>query len=142
VLSLCAIKFQFFLLVPLLIFGDFGPRKGKWHTAAGFLLGLTALVAVSFLAAGRDWPGKYVATILSPVVSPSEKIMPNLHGFAANFPSLPLLEAFLSVLVIGMAWWVVRRGSLESDVAAVLLGGLLLSGRLRHSDPSAVGIRP
>jgi hypothetical protein len=130
VLSLCAIKFQFFLLGPLLIFAKLGLRR-KWRTVASLLLGLTALLALSFLAAGRAWPGKYLATILSPAVSPSGEIMPNLHGFAANFPTLPFLEIFLSVLVIGMVWFVVRRRkSFEVAMAATLAGGLLLS---RHS---------
>ena len=130
VLSLCAIKFHLFLLVPLLMFGEQGLRKGRWRTAAGLLLGLTALLAVSFLVAGRDWPGKYVPVILSPDVSLGVKIMPNLHGLAANFPGLPFLEVFLSLLVIGMVWWVVRRGSFETGLGAVLVGGLLLS---RHA---------
>jgi hypothetical protein len=130
VLSLCAIKFHLFLLVPLLTFGEQRLRKGVWRTAAGLMLGLTALLTGSFLVAGRDWPQKYVSMILNPEVSLGVKIMPNLHGLAANFPGLPFLEVFLSLLVIGMVWWVVRRRSFETGVAAVLVGGLLLS---RHS---------
>jgi len=130
VLSLCAIKFHLFLLVPLLMFGEQGLRKGTRRTAAGISLGLTALLAVSFAAAGRDWPGKYVSTILNPAVSQGVETMPNLHGLAANFPRLPFLEVFLSLLVIAMVWRVVRRSSFEVGLAAVLVGGLLLS---RHS---------
>ena len=120
--SLCLIKFNLILLCPLLIIG-----KAKWRLAAGFMAGSTSLLAISFLVAGWDWPGEYLAEVFDPLVSPGLASMPNIHGLMFNFQQPRALEYLLSFTVIGLVWWVVRNRSFGVAAAVTLMGSLLLS---------------
>ena len=121
-LSLCLIKFNLFLLVPLLIIG-----KRKWRLASGFLAGTICLTALSFLVAGWGWPRQYTAIILDPLGSPGLRSMPNLRGLMISFSDTRVLEYLLSAAVIGTVWWVIRRRTFGVAAAATLLGSVLLS---------------
>jgi hypothetical protein len=125
ILSLCAIKFNLFLLLPLLFLG-----KREWRLAAGFSVGTIVLVAVSFIAAGPGWVRSYVALILDPAVDPNSPLMPNLHSLAAHFPGREFVEFFLSLTVIVLVWCIVRRARFDVALAATLLGSILLT---RHA---------
>ena len=54
VLAMCGIKFHLLLLVPLWIVG-----RRLWAYGMGAITGALALIAVSFAAAGADWPWRY-----------------------------------------------------------------------------------
>ena len=123
VLSLCLIKFHLFLLLPLLFLG-----KREWRLATGFSIGAAALLLISFVA-GWDWPRAYIALNLHAIGDDSQ-LMPTVHGLVAHLPALNVVESVLSVAVIGLVWRVVRRADFEVALAAVLLGGLLLT---RHA---------
>jgi hypothetical protein len=120
--SLCLIKFHLFLLVPLLILG-----KRKWRLAAGLVTGTACLMAISFLAAGFEWPRQYIAVILDPLGSPGLAAMPNLHGLMFNFNGLGAPEYLFSFAVLGMVWWVIRHRPFGVAAAATLVGSVLLS---------------
>ncbi len=120
--SLCLIKFNLFLLCPLLILG-----KRKWRLAAGFCTGALCLMAISFLVAGLDWPRQYAAVIFDPLESPGLRSMPNLRGLTINLGGSRVLEYLTSLAVVGMVWWVIRRRTFSIAAAATLLGSVLLS---------------
>jgi Glycosyltransferase family 87 len=128
ILSLCLIKFNLVLLLPLLFLG-----KREWRLASGFSIGTAFLLAVSFL--GRwDWPQAYAALILDPAVSPSSYLMPNLHSLAANIPGRELVEFLLSLTVIAAVWCIVRRARFDVALAATLLGSILLTRHVYVQD--------
>ena len=120
--SLCLIKFNLFLLFPLLVIG-----KRKWRLAGGFLVGVGCLMGISFLVAGWDWPRPYVSLIFDPSESPGLGVMPNLRGLVVNFHGGRELEYVFSLAVICMVWWVVRHRPFGVAAAATLLGSVLLS---------------
>src|SRR5258706_2639954 len=81
ILSLCAIKFNLVVLLPLLFLG-----QRAWRLAAGFSIGSILLLAVSFIAAGPGWLQSYIALILDPGVDPNSPLMPNLHNLVGRIP--------------------------------------------------------
>ncbi len=127
--SLCLIKFNLFLLFPLLIVG-----KRKWRLAAGACTGAACLIAISFLVAGWQWPRQYAAVILDPQGSPDLAGMPNLHGLMFNLHGLGVPEYLVSLGVIGIVWWVIRHRPFGVAAAATLLGSLLLSQHVYLQD--------
>ena len=119
VLSLCAAKFHIFVFLPLLLW--------RHKMLRGFLMGAGILLAVSFAAGGWDWPRQYAAVILAQPVSPHAAIMPNLHGLFEPWPHGGMWEIAASLLVGAAVLAVVRRADFAAGLAAVLVGGLLVS---------------
>lgn len=124
ILSLCAIKFNLFLLLPVLFLG-----KREWRLAAGFSIGTISLLAISFITA-PGWPRPYIALVLDPAVDPNSPLMPNLHNLVANIPGKEFAEFFLSLTVVALVWCIVRRARFDVALAATLLGSILLT---RHA---------
>lgn len=124
ILSLCSIKFNLVLLLPLLFLG-----KREWRLASGFFLGALLLFTVSFAGVG-NWLPSYISLILDPAVSPNPFLMPNLHSLVANMPGKEFVEVFLSLTVIAIVWRIVRRAHFDVALAATLMGSLLLT---RHA---------
>ncbi len=122
IFSLCAIKFNLFVLLPVLFLG-----KREWRLAAGFSIGTILLLAVSFIAAGPGWVQSYVALILDPAVDPNSPLMPNLHSLVAHIPGREFVEFFLSLAVIVLVWCIARRARFDVALAATLLGSILLT---------------
>lgn len=121
-LSLCAIKFHLFLLLPALLLAQ---RKGR--ILAGLAGGVAAWIALSFVAGGLDWPLRYTRVVFAQSVSPRFESMPNLHGLLAG---APIAEWTLSVAVLLLSCVTFRRASFQDGFAICLLGGLLIS---RHA---------
>lgn len=124
ILSLCAIKFNLFVLLPVLFLG-----KREWRLAAGFFTGTIVLLTVSFIA-GAGWLRSYITLILDPAVDPDSPLMPNLHNMVAHIPGREFVEFFLSLTVIAMVWRIARRARFDVALAATLLGSILLT---RHA---------
>jgi hypothetical protein len=124
ILSLCIIKFNLFLLLPLLFLG-----KRQWRLAAGFFIGTILLLTVSVIA-GPGWLRSYIALILDPAVDPNSLLMPNLHSMVAHIPGQEIVEFFISLTVVAIVWWIVRRACFDVALAATLLGSILLT---RHA---------
>ena len=120
VLSLCLIKYNLFLTLPLLICG-----KRLWKLGGGVLAGGAALLALSFAAGGWSWPSKYLAELRLPVTTPSYAGMPNLHGLFGRQGIL--VEIAAACLTLAVVWLVVRGGDVARGFAAMLAGGLLVS---------------
>jgi hypothetical protein len=121
VLSLCAIKFHLFLLLPLLIIG-----QKRWRLLEGLAAGGAALIAVSFVAAGVGWPLHYLQ-MMRLTIDPQPQIMPNFHGLLLGVPYGWLVELLLSLATAVAVWLISRRSDFEYALAAVLVGGLLIS---------------
>ncbi len=121
-LSLCAIKFHLFVLLPLLFL-----RQRLSRMAAGFAAGGAAMLALACAVEGWSWPIAYFRVLTDGRVHPGADSMPNLHGLVAEIPFGTYLEAGAVVAVGAAAWTVSRNLSFPSAFALTLLGGLLLS---------------
>lgn len=128
VLSLCVAKFQLFLLAPLLLL-----RWRMWRTMLGVLAGLAGLVALSFLISGWNWPLQYWRAISSPVMDPNPSMMPNIAGLASLAAHGRLLEIACATLAAATVVWIVYHATPEIGLAAVIIGGLLVS---HHAYPA------
>jgi len=128
ILSLCLIKFNLILLLPVLFLG-----KREWRLASGFFMGAFFLLIVSF-AGGGNWLSSYISIILDPAVSPGSFLMPNLHTMVANIPGRELVEFFLSLTVVAVAWYIARRARFDVALAATLLGSILLTRHVYVQD--------
>ena len=121
IVSLCAIKFHLFLLLPLLMVG-----QKRWRMLGGFAAGGAALTAVSFVAAGAGWPLQYLQ-MLRLTIDPQPQIMPNFHGLLLGIPYGWLIELLLGLATAVAVWLISRRSDFEYGLAAALVGGLLIS---------------
>ena len=122
VFSLCLIKYNLFLPVPLLIAG-----KRLWRFAGGAAAGGVALLAVSFASGGLTWPAQYVGMLRDARTTPSHVSMPNLNGLFSGLPKSVLLDAASALLLLAAAWAVIRGAEMTHAVAATLLCGVLVS---------------
>jgi hypothetical protein len=122
VFSLCLIKYNLFLSIPLLIAG-----KRLWRFGAGIVAGGAALLAISFAAGGWSWPVQYAAILRLPTTTPITNSLPNLHGLFANWPHSMLWELAADCVVMMAAWLVIRAKGITLAVSAMLLSGLLMS---------------
>jgi hypothetical protein len=122
VFSLCLIKYNLFLSIPLLIFG-----KRLWRFGGGVVSGGAALLAMSFAVGGWSWPWRYTAMLRLPATTPSYDGMPNLHGLLSGLPHSVFLEPVVTCVVIVAAWLVIRRGDITTSISATLVTGLLVS---------------
>ena len=122
VISLCASKFQLFLLLPLWILG-----RRLWRFGAGFCLGAAGLLGLSFLAAGPDWPRSYYALLGREKINIGMSQMPNLHALFRGMPHAFLFETLLSTSVAVAVVVIARKKSIECGLAAAVAGSLLVS---------------
>jgi len=121
IMSVLAVKFHLFLLLPLLFLG-----QRRWRMAAGFSLGAAVIASVSFLVGGPDWPVRLVRLILSQSTS-REHLMPNLRGLIAPFSGALLPELLMAAGVAVLTWRIVCHSDFEYGLSAVLLASLLVS---------------
>ena len=120
VLSLCAIKFHLFLLVPLLMVG-----QKRWRMLGGVAAGGALLAAISLAAAGS--PRQYIELLTRGTIAPEAQIMPNFHGLLLGVPNGWIFELLLGIATAGTVWLISRRADFEYGLAAALVGGLLIS---------------
>jgi Glycosyltransferase family 87 len=123
ILSLCAIKFHLFLLVPIVPL-----LHRRWRILAGGATGGALLLLASTIVQGPGWFRAYLDVLRNPILSPGSDIMPNLHGaFATLGPSKPLELAACAVVALMVAYLAWRETDFEIAFAYALLGGLLVS---------------
>ena len=122
VLSLCAIKFHLFLLLPVLILA-----RREWRLAQGLMSGGAVLAMVSFAVAGWTWPMQFVESALNPAFSPKTDQMANLHGVMAQAPGGAVWESMIAATVIVAVWIVSRKMSFDYAFSVMLAGGFLCS---------------
>jgi hypothetical protein len=122
IFSLCLIKYNLFLPIPLLII-----QKRAWRFAYGVVAGGLVLLAISFLGGGWSWPVQYLAILRLPTTTPHYGGLPNLHGLYSNQPHSLLIESATACLVALAAWLGMNGKDMGFAIAAALLSGLLLS---------------
>jgi len=117
VLSLLALKFQLFLLLPaaFLLLGEFAVLRGA-------ALGGSGLVLASFAAGGWNWQAAYLRLLRNPLVSRSIDVMPNLHGLLAGHPAM---ETVLALMVAALTIYAARRRP-EDAIPVTLIGSFLV----------------
>jgi hypothetical protein len=129
VFTVCATKFQLFLLVPFWIVS-----QRLWQFGRGFVTGAACLVAVSFLAGGLRWPLEFLALLADPATNPTASLMPNVHGVFAEMPYGLTLEIASAVGISAVALWSFRRMSFEYGLAMTTAAGILMSHHAFVSD--------
>ena len=122
-LSFCAIKVHLFALVPVILM-----IHKRWRVIGGGIAGGSALLALSFLSDGLDWPRRYLALLSNPELHPGPEHMPTLRGLvyglmgADSSWAIAVLSLAVVCLVMAAAW----RKNLELGIAFALIGGLLI----------------
>jgi hypothetical protein len=124
VLAGCAIKFHLFILVPVVVI-----VHRRWQILAGGATGGLAILVLSFLADGFNWPLRYLGALSNPELHPGSANMPNLHGLLANINVESLgVELALAGLVLSLiALTSTRSDDYETCFAIALAGSLLIS---------------
>ncbi len=147
--SMCAIKPHLFVFLPVVLIAH-----RKWRALAGGVAGGCVLLALSFLAQGRNWISEYMALLRGPEIHPGPDHMPNFQALRVLFePDLPeswllptaLVAAVLAVIAIwGARHWALAMAialpasllvSYHAYVQDTLLLLLTLALFLRHSAP-------
>ena len=124
VLTLCAIKFHLFLLLPLVPL-----IHRRWRILAGGAAGGAILVGLSFLEQGPRWISDYLQVLRDPNLSLGAGVMPTLHGAlqplgSSSFGIELAVCASVALVVAYLAW---REPDFEVAAGWALLGGLLVS---------------
>lgn len=123
VLSLCAIKFHLFLLVPLLLL-----MQKRWRILAGATSGVSVMFALGTIIAGTGSIRQYMNTLRDPWINFSTDMMPNLHGLVSSLHAGEKLEIGLtSALVLTFLWISHKSENYELLLALSLLCSLLVS---------------
>lgn len=123
VLSLLAIKFHLFLLVPLLLV-----MKRRWALLAGGAAGTAGLTFLGVAVCGVRALPEYMNVLLDPWINFTATAMPNLHGLAAVLPRGRVVEwTLVCVVMLLFVWMVTRTASYDILLAASLVCGQLLS---------------
>lgn len=123
ILSLCAIKFHLFLLVPMALI-----IRHRWRALGGGVTGVAALTGLSFVAGGLSWPAAYWATLRNPEISSGMICMPNVRTLVYPLVGDNVLTAIILagvVLALGVLA-MVKAPDDEFALACALVGGLLL----------------
>lgn len=98
-------------------------RRRQWRIAAGLAIGTAALLVLSFIAGGRNWPANYLRFLTDPANNPYPGVMPNLHGMMAHLRGSTLLEPGAAGMVATLVWLASRDSAI--GIAAALVGGIL-----------------
>ncbi len=123
--SLCAIKLHLFVFLPVVLIAH-----KRWRALAGGVVGGCVLVALSFLAQGRNWISEYLTLLRSSDIHPERDNMPNFQALrVAIDPSLLeswlLPAALLAAVLAVIAIWGAKHWALA--MAFALPASLLVS---------------
>jgi len=121
VLSLCAVKFHLFLLIPVLL-----ALKRRWRALGGMATGGCLLLALGAVGAGPDAYLKWIDTIRNPIVGPSNAMI-NIHALVEACHGGLAMEIALVLAVVALFIWMCRRTEdFEFLFGAALLCGILI----------------
>ncbi|HVO97391.1 MAG TPA: glycosyltransferase family 87 protein [Bryobacteraceae bacterium] len=133
VLSLCAIKFHLFLLLPLLLL-----VKKRWRILAGAAAGTATLALIGVAGAGTHALAGYAAVLRDPWINFSTEMMPNLHGLAAGLTrgaAGPMVDAGMACATTAVFLWISQKSdNYEFLFGLSLLCSLLISYHSGISD--------
>ena len=130
VLSLCAIKFHLFLLLPVALL-----LHRRWRMLAGGASGILFLCGLGAIVNGPAALLQWLRILRDPSVGFAAAVMPNLHGLAAAAHADPRLEIMLTAAVLAASLWAVSRvDSFELVLAISIVAGLLVNFHSGISD--------
>ena len=124
-LGLCAIKFHLFLLLPALLW-----HRRWWRTATAGAAVCVAWLAASYAAYGPGWLPRYLAALGDARMNPHPRNLANLAGLF-HYHGAWIAAA---VVVAAVCWYAIARGTLETAVAVMLAGGVLITPHTTISD--------
>jgi hypothetical protein len=126
VLSLCAIKWNLFLMLPMFLL-----RFRSARFWGGFVIGTLIVLLISFAVAGVSWPVEYLRLLQKPELSPHIDGMPTLRGLFSGIPRRVYFVTTYALAALGVMilnWFVVfRTASREYAMAATCISGLLIT---------------
>ena len=108
---MAASKYHLMAIVPVVVLA-----QKRWRLAAGAMLGLAILLAISFAVAGWDWPRHYLAVIRDPALVPDMSHSPTLYALFQLLPYGNLLEA--AAILVLRRFPASRYGNLTRRIAA------------------------
>lgn len=122
-LAFCASKFHLFGLVPLVILA-----QRRWRMAGGLASGAGVLLALSFAAAGMNWPLKFYGVLTDPRISTGLHHMPNLHSLFAPLEPVGLTIQIAAALALAAGLFLAARrtADFEGPLALALVAGVLV----------------
>ncbi len=121
VCALLSVKYHLFFTLPVLLV-----RRRLWRTVAAGAAAGVVLMVWSFLQEGWRWPASYLSVLRLPTTTPPAVELPNLHGLFMGWSGAGAWEAVGSLVVL-VAVWLAGADRWNRSLAAVLIGGLLLS---------------
>jgi hypothetical protein len=122
-LSLCAIKFHLFLLLPVVFL-----FKKRWGILKGNACGVALLIALGALVNGPRSYVDWVNTLRDPWINPNASGMPNLHGLIAVLRGSGWSEALVAgIVLLAFLWMLLKIADFEFLFGAALVCGVLLS---------------
>lgn len=127
-LSLSLSKYHLVVFLPLVLLS-----KSRRRTGSGFLIGVFALIGLSFVVAGVDWPEDYVRLLIHSKLD-SDLMHPNLYGAVSQLSGHLALMVMIVALLVGALLFVAKTASEETSLAAALLCGLLVTPHIFVQD--------
>ena len=130
VLSLCAIKFHLFVMLPVALL-----LQRRWRMLAGGGIGIALLTALGAIVSGPGALLDWIRLLRDPSIGFAAAVMPNLHGLVAAVHADPRLEIVLAAAVLGAFLWTVSRAeSFDVLLAVSIVCGLLVNFHSGISD--------
>jgi hypothetical protein len=121
-LALCIAKAHLFVFVPIAVLG-----ARRWRFLGGSSTGILALLGISCLAAGPDWPAKYGRLLSGSDLHASSLVYPNAAGILKSLSASPYwlfpLGAVAALVVLSLA----RKVSFSQSLGTALLAGVLMA---------------
>ncbi len=122
VLSLCAAKFHLLLFIPVVLIAC-----RLWRTTLGMIAGGSALLAVSFMTAGWNWPVQLYRAWMNPSVHPSlsGSLLAGLRAIGLNGAAFVAVAATIAVISGAIVWICAKRLEFPAAMGAALAAGTL-----------------
>ena len=120
VLSVCAIKFHLFTMLPVIVIAH-----KRWEILKGGVAGGLVLLLVSFATAGMAWPVQYWKLVSSGYMDPFPEGMPNLKPLLLFAPKLEIPIA--AAIACGFFFLSRKLGNFDLSFGLALIAGMLLS---------------
>lgn len=121
-LALCALRFNLFFLVPVVLIA-----QRKWRVAAWAAAGVLALLGISTAVSIDRWVPRFIDFALNDVAAKQPYTMSTFVALFAGLPHANTWELAGGVVIAAMVAWLSLRVSFSVALSAALAGGLLTS---------------
>jgi glycosyl transferase family 87 len=121
-LALCALKFNLFFLVPVVLIA-----QRKWRVAAWAVAGVLALLGISTAVSIDRWIPQFIDFALNDVSTKQPYTMSSFVALFAGLPNASTWELAGGVVIAAMVAWLSLRVTFSVALSAALAGGLLTS---------------